>query len=59
MSSENDKISNPYRLLLNLLDKIDLRRSNRYFALSNFTIYYTWENKKKHTKTIINLKYLG
>ena len=50
MSSENDKISNPYRLLLNLLDKIDLRRSNRYFALSNFTIYYTWENKKNIQK---------
>ena len=29
MSSENSKTSNPYRLLLNLSDKIDLRRSDK------------------------------
>ena len=50
MSSENNKISNPHRPLLNLSDKVDVRRSNKYFALSNFTIYYTWEIKKKTYK---------
>ena len=29
MSSENSRTSNPYRLLLNLSDKIDLKRSDK------------------------------
>ena len=35
---------NPHRLLLNLTDKINLKRSDEYVPLSNLTIYYTWEN---------------
>ena len=31
----------PHKLLLNLSDKIDLKRSDKYIALSNLTIYYT------------------
>ena len=50
MNSENSKISDPHRLLLNLTDKIDLRRKNKYIALSNFSIYYTWKNIKKSYK---------
>ena len=30
MNSENSKISDSQRLLLNLLDKINLKRSDRY-----------------------------
>ena len=56
MNSENSKTSDPHRLLLNLSDKINLKRSGKYVALSNLSIYYTWRNKKSHTK-IINLKY--
>ena len=41
MNPENSKTSDPDRLLLNLSDKIDLKRSNKYVALSNFSIYYT------------------
>ena len=41
MSSENSKTSDPHRLLLNLTDKIDLRRKDKYIALSNLSIYYT------------------
>ena len=44
MNSKNSKTSNPHRLLLNLTDKIDLRRKDKYIALSNFSICYTWEN---------------
>ena len=36
MNSENSKTSDPHRLLLNLTDKIDLRRKDKYVALSNF-----------------------
>ena len=41
MKPENSKISDLYRLLLNLSDKTDLNRSIKYVALSNFSIYYT------------------
>ena len=46
VNSEKSKTSYPHRLLLNLSDKINLKRSDKYFALSNFSIYYTWKNKK-------------
>ena len=46
MNSGNSKTSDLHRLLLNLTDKIDLRRKNNYTALSNRSIYYTWENIK-------------
>ena len=47
MNSKNSKISDPHRLLPNLIDKIDLRRKDKYIALSNLSIYYTWKNTKK------------
>ena len=50
MNSENDKISDSHRLLLNLTDKTDLRRKDKCIALSNLSIYYTWKNIKKSYK---------
>ena len=41
MNSENSKSSDPQRLLLNLTDQIDLRRKDKYIALSNLIVYYT------------------
>ena len=38
---ENSKTSNPYRLLFNLSDEINVKRSDEYFVLSNLSIYYT------------------
>ena len=46
MYSKNSKTSGPHRLLLNLTDKIDLRRKDEYIALSNLRIYFTWKGKK-------------
>ena len=43
MNSKNSKTSNPHRLLLDLTDKINLKRSNEYVALSNPSIYCTWK----------------
>ena len=37
MNSENSKTSDPHRLLLNLSDKINLKRSDKCVALSNVT----------------------
>ena len=50
MNSENSKTSDPHILLLNLSDKIKLKRSDKYVAFSNFSIYYTWKNIKKSYK---------
>ena len=50
MNSRNSKISNPHRLLLNLSEKINLERSDKYVTLSSFSIYYTWQNIKKTNK---------
>ena len=53
--SENSKTLDPHRLLLNLSDKLNLKRSDNYVVLSNLTIeifpsYYTWKNIKKSFK---------
>ena len=56
MNSENSKSSDPHRLSFNLTDNIDLKKKDKYIALSNLSIYYTWNNKKSHTRTI-NSKY--
>ena len=50
MNSESSKTSNCHRLLLNLADKINLKRSDRYVALSNLSKYYTWKNMKNSYK---------
>ena len=50
MNSKNSKIPDPHRLLLNLADKINLKRRDKYIALSNHSIYYTWKNIKKSYK---------
>ena len=51
MNSENSKTSDPHRLLLNLTDKIGLRRKYKYIALSNLSIYYTCKNIEKSYKS--------
>ena len=50
MNFKNCETSNPHRLLLNLTDKINFKRSDKYVALSNLSIYYTWRNMKKSYK---------
>ena len=57
MNSKNSKASYPHKLLLNLTDKIDLKRKGKYIALSNPSIYYAWEQKKKSHMRIIDFKY--
>ena len=47
MNSQKSKTPDPHRLLLNLTDKINLKRSDKYVTLSNRSIYYTWKNMKK------------
>ena len=50
MNSKNNGIFNLCTLLLNLLDKTNLKRSDKYVALSNLSIYYIWKIIKKSYK---------
>ena len=50
MNSENSKTSDPHSLFLNLSNKINLKRSDEYVALSNLGIYYAGKNIKKSCK---------
>ena len=50
MNSKNSKTSDSHRLLLNLADIINLERSDKYVALSNLSMYYTWKNIEKSYK---------
>ena len=43
MNSKKRKTSDPHKLLLNLTDKIDLKRQAKYIALSNLSPYYIWK----------------
>ena len=49
-NSENSKASDPLRLLLSLLDKINVKWSDKYVVLWNLIIYYAWKNVKKSYK---------
>ena len=51
MNSKNSKTSNSHRILLNLLNEIGLKRSYKYVALSNLSIFYAWKNIKKAYKS--------
>ena len=50
MNFKNSKTSDPHKLLLNLTSKVNLKRSDKYVALSNFSICYTWKNINKSYK---------
>ena len=50
MNSSNSKICDTLGLLPNILDKINLKRSDKYAALSNISIYYIWKKVKKSYK---------
>ena len=46
VNSENSKTSDAHRILLNLSDITNLKRSDEHVALSNFSICYAWKNIK-------------
>ena len=48
MNSENSKTCDPQKHLLNVSDKIELKRSDKYIALSNLSIHFTERNVKSH-----------
>ena len=50
MNSKNSGTWDPHRILLNVIDKINLKKSDKYVSLSNLSIYYTWKNIKQSCK---------
>ena len=46
MNSENSRTPEPHILKLKLTDKLDLRLDKEVIALSNVSMYYTWNNIK-------------
>ena len=46
MNSENSKTTEPHLLILKLINKLDLRISEKIFALSNPSFYQKWKNIK-------------
>ena len=45
MNSGNSKTLDPHRFLLNLSNKINLKRKDKYVGLSNLIICYTWNEQ--------------
>ena len=39
MNSENSKTPDPHRVLLNLSEKINLKRSDKHVAISNLSVF--------------------
>ena len=50
MNSGNSNTSDIQRLLLNLSDKINFKKSNKCVALSLFRVFYAWNHIKKSHK---------
>ena len=46
MNSENGRAPEPHTLKLKLTDKLDLILDKKVIALSNVSMYYTWNNIK-------------
>ena len=47
MNSENNKTSDLHRLLLNLLDKTNLKRKDKYVAPPHLSNCYAWTSINK------------
>ena len=57
MNSKNNKTSNRHRLLLNVADKTNLKRSDEYVASLNLSIWYVRKNIKRPYKKTMHLRY--
>ena len=49
-NTENSKTNEPHKFVLNLLQRLDLRNSNKHVALQNLCIYDKWKNIRQHYK---------
>ena len=47
MNTENRKMNEPHKFVLNLSQRRDLRSSDKHVPLQILSIYYTWKNIRK------------
>ena len=52
MNTENSETNEPHKLILNLLQKLDLKSTDNHVALQNLSVYYMWKNVKKKKKIV-------
>ena len=50
INTENSRMNEPRKFLLNLLQRLDLRRSNKHVALQNVSVYYNCKNIRQQYK---------
>ena len=50
MNTENSRTNEPHKFVLNLLQRLDFRSSNKHIALQNLPVYYTWKNISQQYK---------
>ena len=50
MNTENSKTNEPHKIVLNLSPILNFRSLNKYVAVQNLSIYYTWTNIRKQYK---------
>ena len=47
MNVENSKTNQPYKFALRSTQILDLKSSNKFVALQNLSIYYTWKDTRQ------------
>ena len=50
MNTENRKINEPHKFVLNFSQRLDLKSVNKHVALQNLSICHTWNNVRKQYK---------
>ena len=50
MNTENSKMNEPHKVVLDFSQRLDLRNLNKLIALLNLSIYYMWKNIRRHYK---------
>ena len=50
MNTKNSKTNEQHKFVLNLPQRLDLKSKDKYIALQNLYIYYTWKNIQKQYK---------
>ena len=50
MNTENSETSEPHKFSFNLSQILDLRSSSKHVDLQNLSIYYKWQDMRKHYK---------
>ena len=50
INTENCKINEAHKFVLNLSQRVDLKSSNKHIILQNLSVYYIWKNIRKQYK---------